>query len=178
MDRTELIDKITAELGPSFDPAVMVPKYAGLGRECLFVPAERQDVEVGDEEVTPPVMGKIWSGQGLFPIIKDPCRSVFDECRFNWFAGFSTNARSDFVYYLDRRDPMVKGYFRGESLFMGEGRKEEVFRGFSLFVDNMEQFMKEEVEAEVVFHIRDFILREKTGDGFVNTGVPFSAAGR
>lgn len=140
------------------------------GFQCLYIPAASFSVT---EETHPPSpfnenspiittasIGKIWSNQGLFAIIRDPEKSVFAECPFLWFTGFSSTSHFEYVYYLDNRHPAVKLYFRGEYGFYGEDRREEVSANFIKVLDQFEKSKSEKNPVELVFHVREFIRRQ------------------
>ena len=167
---TETIKNALNVLGVDREEIPDFPHNFETGFQCVFIQKGPPVYECPDN-VTVSCMGKIWSNHGLFPIIKDSLMSVFDDCPFYWFMGFSQTSHFDYIYYLDARDPHVRIYYRGEYGFYGEDRREEVSRGFKLAIQEYEKCKNRGIDAEIIFHTRDFIVREKNGTGFQNRPV-------
>lgn len=142
----------------------LFPSSIMKGKECLYILKEGSLLS---GEVAVSSMGKIWSNQGLYPAVKDVSSSIFYETPFLWFCGLSSTAHADYIYYLDQRGS-VKVYFRGEYGFFGEDRKKEVARFFSLIQNIVRQMKEEERCGEVVFHVREGVVRIKKGDTYCN----------
>jgi hypothetical protein len=138
------------------------------GLTCIYVPAPDATIEQ-PEEITASSMGKIWSSQGLMPIIKDPGHSVFEECPFVWFAGVSETTMHDFIYYLDARNPDKKGYFRFQSGFCGEPRLDEAKIAFNAFAVEFNKLIQSDSTGEVVFNLNEWIVRIMSNNGYFNT---------
>lgn len=152
---------IALETIPNF-PAVFTS-----GFQCVFIHRE-PPLPLDPAEITVSCMGKIWSNHGVFPIIKDPYRSVMDEFRFRWFFGVSNTSHFDYIYYVDDRDPHVKIYFRGEFGFYGEDRREEVSRHFHRAMWEYHKMKEKDIRGEIVFHVRDHIIRVIEGGKYAN----------
>ncbi|MCD4784388.1 MAG: hypothetical protein K8T10_11260 [Candidatus Eremiobacteraeota bacterium] len=168
----EIIKNALDVLGFDRDSIPDFPVDFHPGFQCVFIQRD-PPVHEDTDNVTVSCMGKTWSSHGLFPATKDPLRSVFDECPFFWLMGFSHTSHFDYIYYLDVRDPKVKIYYRGEYGFYGEDRREEISAGFALALLEYEKCKRAGIEAEIVFHARDFIVREKTEFGFQNRPIYF-----
>lgn len=140
------------------------PKHYEEGFQCLYIPAPESsfsgDTERNSDIITTASIGKIWSNQGLFPIIRDPSMSIFDGCPFHWFAGYSSTSHFEYVYYLDNRHPKVNLYFRGEYSFYGEDRRNEAAGNFRNALDVFDKRKAEGKSVELVFHVREFIERQ------------------
>lgn len=142
-----------------------------LGNNCFYLPATPQNSEeeyAHDLPLSPSSMGKIWSNQGLLPIIKNPDQSVFQDCRYSWFTGVSGTARWDFVYYIDARNRQIKLYFRDEFSFFGEDRQEEVSQNFTLALNLFKQLLAEGEEGEIISHTGSLVFRKQTQKGYKN----------
>ena len=163
---SEILKELSQILMTDISQIPGFPKDYKEGFQCLYIPASPLFPEAAfsgkdrNDIITTASIGKIWSNQGLFPIIRNPERSVFDECPFQWFAGYSSTSHFEYVYYLDNRDPAVKLYFRGEYGFYGEDRRGEVARNFRMVLDDFEKHKAKGSPVELVFHVREFIKRQ------------------
>jgi len=152
-----------------------IPAFPGeyqAGFQCVFIPGEKS-LEIDPREVTVSCIGKIWSNHGVFPLIRNPNRSIFDEFPFKWFMGFSNTSHFDYIYYLDAQGPDIQIYFRGEYGFYGEDRRNEIAHAFTAAISEFEKCRENKIKAEVIFHVREYIIREMTGRGFVNSPMTY-----
>ncbi len=170
MNKREILNELSEILMMDLSAVSHFPKEYKEGFQCLYIlksslsPVSVSPVNGVVTEntgnITTSSIGKIWSNQGLFPIIKDSEKSVFAECPFQWFAGYSSTSHFEYIYYLDNRDPSVKLYFRGEFGFYGEDRREEVSGNFRKVLDEFEKSKSERTPVELIFHVREFIKRQ------------------
>ena len=175
--KNEIINELSEILKLEISKLPGFPKEYQAGFQCLFIPKKDEinphfREQVGNDDITQKIttasIGTIWSNQGLFPIIKDPVRSVFDDCPFQWFFGFSSTSHFEYIYYLDSRFPGVKLYFRGEYGFYGEDRRDEVSGYFKEALKEFHKYKNHGVDTEIVFHVREFVVREKEENGYKN----------
>ncbi|MCE1248217.1 MAG: hypothetical protein LWY06_16375 [Firmicutes bacterium] len=161
------MDQILSVLGFDSNLIPSPPEDAGAGLSCFFKEADGTGREE-NEIITASSMGKIWSGQGLAPVVKNPSESVFQDCRFTWFAGTSETTMHDFIYYIDARNPEKACYFRYQSGFCGEPRTEEVKVAFMVFSELFNKLIHSEDTGEVIFNMNEWIIRKKSKSGYVN----------